>query len=93
MMSSAVNEPCLVGDGFVISDGTALHMWYIRGEGWKRPFADAVPERVYKIAYAFSVDDGIHWHRQNTGQLIANSLGEDECQALPTVIKHNGLFT
>ena len=49
-------------------------------------------QKVYKIAYAFSVDDGIHWHRQNTDQLIANSLGEDECQALPTVIKHNGLI-
>ena len=48
--------------------------------------------KSYKIAYASSVDDGIHWHRQNTDQLIANSLGEDECQALPTVIKHNGLF-
>ena len=51
-----------------------------------------MPERVYKIAYAFSVDDRIHWHRQNTGQLIANALGEDECQALPTVVEHNGLF-
>ncbi|MEP7093170.1 MAG: hypothetical protein ABI793_03865, partial [Flavobacterium sp.] len=44
------------------------------------------PARVYKIAHAVSVD-GVNWQKEDGKQIIADILNEDECQALPTVLK------
>ena len=89
VLAASLHEPCLVGDGFVqVIDGV-FHMWYIFGTGWKR-FADgAAPDRTYKIGHAVS-RDGIHWVKEEARQIIADVLGPDESQALPTVIEIDG---
>lgn len=91
ILSATLHEPCLVGDGFVQRFGNVFHMWYIFGHPW-RLFADrSEPDRIYKIAHATS-QDGIHWTKTGGQQLIADSIGDGECQALPTVIEHGGIY-
>lgn len=86
VMASSLREPCLVGDGFVkIVDGV-FHMWYIFGTGWKRYSEQDAPDRTYKIGHATSMD-GLHWEKQEALRIIPDLLGEDESQALPTVIQ------
>lgn len=82
-------EPFLVGDPFVIQHGGRWHMWYIFGTSWTPAGSgERGPARVYKIAYAHS-DDGLRWSRDGR-RIVADRLGDDECQALPTVIQHGG---
>jgi hypothetical protein len=87
VLTSSINEPFLVGDPFVqIYDGE-FHMWYIFGTAWRKFSAEAPPDRIYKIGHAIS-HDGIEWEKKEEGrQIISDSLGADESQALPTVIK------
>ena len=86
VLSASLHEPCLVGDGFVkVVDGV-FHMWYIFGTGWKRFSSNVAPDRIYKIGHATS-NDGINWTKEDSRQIIADRLGPDECQALPTVIQ------
>jgi hypothetical protein len=91
VMAASLHEPCLVGDGFVKVIGGVFHMWYIFGIGWKRFSADAPPDRTYKIGHAVS-GDGIHWVKEEARQIIADRLGKDESQALPTVIEIDGRY-
>lgn len=89
IMGPSPHEPFLVGDPFVLQHDGRWHMWYIFGTAWAPPGPeDPGPARVYKIAHAESAD-GIHWLR-DARCIIANRLGGDECQALPTVFAHNG---
>lgn len=90
VMTASLHEPFLVADAFVIRRGDLMHMWYIFGTHWKQHSEDLPPDRVYKIAYATS-KDGINWQRDGK-KIIADKLNADECQALPTVFEHNGLF-
>jgi hypothetical protein len=85
VLAASAYEPFLVGDGFVKVIGGIFHMWYIFGTSWKSFAIDAVPDRVYKIGHATS-SDGINWLKEADGQIITDRLGEDESQALPTVI-------
>ena len=86
VLAASLHEPCLVGDCFVKVIGDVFHMWYIFGIGWKRFAADAPPDRTYKIGHAVS-NDGINWIKEEARQIIADRLGADESQALPTVIE------
>lgn len=87
VVTSSMNEPFLVGDPFVQVYGGIFHMWYIFGTAWKRFSRESPPDRIYKIGHAVS-QDGIVWQKNEEGrQIIADSLGDDESQALPTVIK------
>lgn len=86
ILAASLHEPCLVGDSFVLVTDDVLHMWYIFGTGWKKYAPDAAPDRTYKIGHATS-RDGVNWTREESRQLIADRLGPDECQALPTVVK------
>ena len=62
-------------------------MWYIFGKTWKKFSPETPPDRVYKIGHAVSAD-GIEWNKPEEGRaIVGNELGEDESQALPTVIK------
>lgn len=90
VMAAALHEPFLVGDAFVLKRAHRYHMWYIFGVRWTHPPGAAQPERVYKIAYATSVD-GIEWQRDSR-LIISDRRDEDECQALPTVIELNGRY-
>lgn len=90
VMAASPDEPFLVGDPFVVVRDGLWHMWYIYGTVWMESPSDPGPARVYKIAYASSVD-GVAWQR--TGKaIIADAIGAEECQALPTVFEHNGLW-
>lgn len=89
VMGPSPHEPFLVGDPFVMHDDGSWHMWYIFGTSWTPAGpGDRGPTRVYKIAAARS-RDGRAWQR-DARRLIADRLGEDECQALPTVFRCEG---
>jgi hypothetical protein len=85
VLSASLHEPFLVGDAFVQIFGDTYHMWYIYGTKWISHTNGSPPDRVYKIAHATSID-GILWHKEGR-QIISDSLNDDECQALPTVIR------
>jgi len=87
VLSASLHEPFLVGDGFVMVRGGLWHMWYIYGTRW---IEGAQRERVYKIGYATSAD-GRSWTKAGRS-LIADRLGPDECQALPTVLNWGGRY-
>ncbi|WP_085904329.1 hypothetical protein [Kiloniella majae] len=90
ILSSSLHEPFLVADAFVSKYEGIYHMWYIFGTKWKKFSAAGNPERIYKIAHATSKDK-INWKRD--GQpIIADKLNEDECQALPSVFYHKGMY-
>jgi sucrose-6-phosphate hydrolase SacC (GH32 family) len=90
VLAASLNEPFLIGDAFVILYDGLYHMWYIYGKKWKKFVESDPPDRVYKIAHATSTD-GITWQRDGR-QIIADRLNANECQALPTVICHNGTY-
>lgn len=88
IMSSSLHEPVLVGDAFVQKYDSIYHMWYIFGTKWMAATEIEPEARVYKIAHATSVD-GIEWKKEEGIQIISDKLNENECQALPTVVKIN----
>lgn len=90
VLTSSLHEPFLVCDPFVMKVDDTYHMWYIYGLRWIRESKDARPERVYKIAHATSSDQ-VHWQKEGR-TIIDNRIDENECQALPTVLQHNGLY-
>lgn len=91
ILSSSLKEPMLVGDSFVqVYDGV-YHMWYIFGQRWKKAEGNEPPARVYKIAHATSAD-GIDWKKDEGKQIIEDVLNNDECQALPTIVKIGNRF-
>jgi len=89
IFSSSLNEPFLVGDSFVKKFNNKFHMWYIYGVRWLENSQEE-PARVYKIAHATS-DDGMVWDR-NGETCIPDKIGENECQALPSVEYHNDQY-
>lgn len=89
VLGASLQEPFLVGDGFVKVIGSVFHMWYIFGIGWKRYARDVAPDRIYKIGHAIS-QNGIDWEKEEACQIIQDKLGPDESQALPTVIAIDG---
>lgn len=91
VLAASLQEPFLIGDGFVkIIDGV-FHMWYIFGTGWRKFSPDAQPDRTYKIGHAVSAD-GINWVKEEARQIVTNRLGAEESQALPTVIEIDGRY-
>lgn len=91
VMAASRHEPLLVGDGFVKVIDDVFHMWHIFGTCWKRYLPDGPPERIYKIGHATS-RDGVRWDREEGRRIVADRLGEDESQALPTVIEIDGRY-
>ncbi len=65
-------------------------MWYITGFRWIVDKSEPDPQRVYKIVYAKSAD-GITWEKEGKC-IIPDRLNDDECQALPTVIRLNNRY-
>ncbi len=90
VLTSSLHEPFLVGDPFVMLVGQFFHMWYISGKRWICSPEANDAERVYKISHATS-DDGIHWKKGNR-LIVPDSIGEDECQALPSVLEVDGIY-
>lgn len=86
VLTSSLKEPMLVGDSFVkVYDGV-FHMWYMYGKYWLEASGREPEARVYKISHATS-KDGFSWMSRDGEQIIEDTLGKYECQALPTVIK------
>lgn len=90
VLTSSLHEPFLVADAFVTKFSEIYHMWYIFGVHWDNTSISGVPERVYKIGHAQSTD-GISWEKSGK-KLISDTFGENECQALPTVIYYKGKY-
>ena len=89
VLTSSLHEPFLVGDAFVKVYENMYHMWYMYGTRWiDNPEEESA--RVYKIGHATSTD-GVNWVKEGR-QIIGNVFNADECQALPTVIYHNGQY-
>jgi hypothetical protein len=89
VMGPTPAEPFLVGDPFVLHHDGLWRMWYIFGTGWTAATGgERGPARVYKIACASSTD-GCSWQRDGR-PIVADRLGGEECQALPTVFTHGG---
>jgi hypothetical protein len=86
VLAASLHEPCLVGDGFVKVINGVFHMWYIFGTEWKKYAPDTAPDRTYKIGHATS-NDGVHWNKEESRQIVPDRLGPDESQALPTVVQ------
>jgi hypothetical protein len=89
VLGASLHEPFLVGDGFVKVIGGLFHMWYIFGTAWTRSAEGTAPERTYKIGHAVS-PDGVTWVKDEARRIVADRLGPDESQALPTVIAVGG---
>ena len=86
ILASSLNEPVLVGDGFVQVYDNVYHMWYIFGTKWIPKTENEPVARVYKIGHAIS-KDGVNWEKEEGRKIISDKLNENECQALPTVVK------
>jgi hypothetical protein len=91
VLAASLREPFLVGDGFVKVIHGTFHMWYIFGVEWKRFSPTAPPDRTYKIGHAVS-SDGSNWVKEEARRIVADRLGADESQALPTVIDIDGRY-
>jgi hypothetical protein len=91
VLAASLHEPCLVGDCFVRVIGGMFHMWYIFGTGWRRYRPDGPHERTYKIGHAVS-SDGVLWTKDEGRRIVADALGPEESQALPTVIEIGGRY-
>lgn len=92
IMGPCLQEPFLVGDPFVRRINGSHHMWYIFGTKWRELKSGDVAERVYKIGHVMS-KDGITWPSNRLGlSIIENVLGEDECQAYPTVFRYADIY-
>lgn len=85
VLSSSLNEPFLVIDGFVRHYEGQYHMWYIYGKEWRVFQEQQEPDRIYKIGHATS-RDGIDWKTE--GRQIIEDRVEYESQALPCVIRY-----
>ncbi|MCX6874489.1 MAG: hypothetical protein NTW21_11900 [Verrucomicrobia bacterium] len=90
VLTSSLHEPFLIGDAFVLKTDGVYHMWYIFGLRWLRAAPDTPPDRIYKIGHASS-QDGLNWEKEGRA-IIADRLGEDECQALPSVLHFGGIY-
>jgi hypothetical protein len=88
VLSYTPDEPFLLGSPRVRKFGDQWRLWYVAGKEWR--VIDGSPEPVYKIRTATS-DNGIDWvkHRRD---IIADKLGEHECQACPDVTFSNGIY-
>ncbi|PZP55401.1 MAG: hypothetical protein DI586_06960 [Micavibrio aeruginosavorus] len=60
------------------------------GVRWVKENETSAPDRVYKLAHAIS-EDGINWNPAER-DIVASILHENECQALPTVIKSGDIY-
>ncbi len=91
VLTSSLHEPFLIVDGFVRQFNGKFYMFYIFGKEWIKKQETQAPERIYKIGLAIS-DDGINWKKNDGVQIIEDVIGDEECQALPTIIYDQGVY-
>ncbi len=88
IISYAPDEPFILSGPKIRRFNNRWYLFYIAGNKWK--LDNGIPEPVYKIRLATSVD-GINWIK--TGKdIIESKLETDEAQASPDVIYWNGKY-
>ena len=88
VLSYSPDEPFLLGSPRVRRFEGRWRLWYVAGKEWR--IADGRPEPIYKIRMAVS-DNGVDWVKHGR-DLIADRLGDQECQARPDVIYRGGRY-
>jgi len=88
ILSYSINEPFTISGPKIRLYDNQWYMWYVAGNKWLRNVG--MTENVFKIRMATS-NDGISWKKYDKN-LITNKLEENECQASPDVILHNGMY-
>jgi predicted GH43/DUF377 family glycosyl hydrolase len=88
VLSYTPDEPFLLGSPRIRRFNGRWQLWYVAGREWR--MTDGKPEPVYKIRMATS-DNGIDWVKHGQ-DLIADKLGEHECQACPDVTFRHGRY-
>lgn len=88
VLSYSLDEPMTVSGPKIRRFNDRWYLWYVAGKKWK--LVDGRPESIFKIRMAESVD-GTHWARIGA-DLIEDVLEEDECQASPDVLFHEGMY-
>jgi hypothetical protein len=78
-------EPFVHGSPYVVETSDGMHLWYLSGTSWME--GGGRIESIYRLMHAVS-KDGIHWERN--GQECIPALTDDECQARPVVLLHQG---
>ncbi len=88
LLASSTDDPFVLSGPKVRRFGGLWYLWYVAGTAWR--WNAGRPEAVYKIRMATS-PDGLRWTR--TGRdLLTSRLEDDECQASPDVIHHDGRY-
>lgn len=94
VLSYTVGEPFVLSGPKIRRFNDRWYLWYIAGKKWlvteggQSQFYKAEP--VYRIRMAVS-NDGINWERVGR-DIIEPKLEENEAQASPDVIFHNGKY-
>lgn len=88
VLSYSPDEPFLIGSPRIRKFGGKWYLWYVSGKEWLR--TEGKPEPIYKIRMASSAD-GINWVKHGR-DLIADKLGEHECQACADVLFRDGQY-
>lgn len=88
VLAFSPDEPFLVGSPRIRRFDRHWQLWYVAGREWR--MTDGKPEPIYKIRMATS-DDGVSWAKHGR-DLIADKLGEHECQACADVTWRDGQY-
>lgn len=88
IISYSPDEPFLMGSPRIRKFSDRWYLYYVAGKEWLK--TTSKPEPVYKIRMATS-SDGLNWIKHGK-DLIADRLGEHECQACPDVIYRDGQY-
>lgn len=88
IFSYSPDEPFIMSGPKIRKFGDTYFLYYIAGKKWI--VDNGRPDPVYRIRLAFS-KDGIHWTKHHH-DLIPVRIEEDECQASPDVLYHNGQY-
>lgn len=88
ILSYTPDEPFILSGPKIRKFNEQFQLFYIAGRKWIR--VNDKPEPVYKIRLALS-NDGLNWTKVNT-DLIPSMINENEAQASPDVIFHNGYY-
>lgn len=87
VLSYSPDEPFLLGSPRIRRLGGRWVLSYVAGKVW---LPGEKPEPVYRIRMALS-DDGIAWTKVGR-DLLEPRLGDDECQACPDILHHQGRY-
>jgi hypothetical protein len=91
VLGPSLHEPFLIGDAYAARVAPDRYrVWYIAGRRWIGDGAGGQAERIYRIVSA-DTQDFIAWNRHGV-ELVTPSLGDDECQAMPTVVHHDDVW-